>query len=796
MIRIKNLSISQKIIAIVMLISFGVLLSLTIVYSYFSWQANRQSFADSLSVLGKTIGVNASATLAFKDPVTAKEILAALQSNSDIASAQIFDENGEIFTTFQSTSPANQALLTVMPTDRMEQARTSDTTTTVFHPNYIDVIQPILIGNRPTGYISVQGNISALYEGFRKQLAFMGILLVSASIISYLLARRLQAFISGPISELANSMQSVSDENDYALRLTPRSNDELGSLFNSFNLMLEHIQNRDEAIEEAKNIAETANRSKSEFLANMSHEIRTPMNGVLGMAELLENTELNDTQINYVQTIRRSGKTLVSVINDILDFSKVEAGQLTLEEQPFELSPLIEHVLELFKEPVNKKKLELVGHIIEPVPSHLLGDGMRLTQILINLIGNAVKFTHQGKITLTVSLKNESSQQAWLCFSVNDTGIGIAQDKLGTIFEAFRQADGSTSRQYGGTGLGLAISSQLIGLFGGDLQVESKPGLGSTFSFTIPFGKTNVMQLNRPSLELSKPVKETGLAHKTPSALSYAAFTNFNGKILVAEDNPVNQMLACDMLEQMGIETDVANNGREAFEAATTYRYGLILMDIQMPQVDGLEATALIRAHESKLAYNTPIAALTANAMTGDKGHFLNSGMDDYLSKPFHMKDLSALISRWIKPEVSSSEAVEKTNAVGTTDASADDIKTIVLDPATLKSLTDHYRGDKWPRFEKLLAMYTKSADQLMASLQQAVENADAEAIYQAAHSLKSSSANLAAIQVAKTCGQLEAEARAKNLTFANEHFETLKSDYKNACDALNKIDHSTETNL
>ena len=776
---LRNLSIAQKIIAIVMLISLGVLLSLAIIFGYFSLQTNQKNFSDSLLVLSKTIGVNATAAIAFKDPYTGVEILTALEANSDIAAAQLYDKNGKIFANYESPAHSNQALLEEISDSFSQREILPATIAGTFHTGYIDVIQPIHVSQKTIGYIAIQGNLSAIYQDFQEQLLLMVILYLAGVLVTYLLARRMQSIISSPVKELAETMQSVSAQNNYALRLKSPGNDELGSLFNSFNQMLEKIQGRDEGIKEARNIAEAANKSKTEFLANMSHEIRTPMNGMLGMAELLDNTELNTQQQKYIKTIRRSGDTLLSVINDILDFSKVEAGELNLEEEPFELEPLIAHVLELFQDSADRKQLHINTKLTSSLPTHFIGDSMRLTQILMNLVANAIKFTRHGHVTLGVSLVDESDNNVWLHFSVDDSGIGIAKEKVASIFEAFQQADGSISRQYGGTGLGLAISSQLIKLFGGDLNVESKLGLGSTFSFTIPLTKNKTIE---PATQVQHPVNhDEPQANMNIDTLNKPVPDETNGKILVAEDNPVNQMLACDMLEQIGIETDVANNGQEAFDAASQQRYSLIMMDIQMPQVDGLEATALIRELEAALPYRTPIAAVTANAMAGDKERFLAAGMDDYLSKPFSLQSLTELVQRWLKPTDTEPDAQT------TVQKSIDEI----LDPTTLKTLTDYYCGEKWPRFQQLLAAFEESANAQIATLKQAVENADAEAIRQAAHGLKSSSGNLAAQKLSQSCALMEAEARASNPQSASQYLPQILSDYEAACNVLKQLDYS-----
>jgi signal transduction histidine kinase/CheY-like chemotaxis protein len=498
------------------------------------------------------------------------------------------------------------------------------------------------------------------------------------------------------------------------------------------------LRESEAALARAHDLAVQAARLKSEFLANMSHEVRTPLNGVIGLADLLLDTPLNDEQRSYADTLQASAETLLRVVNDILDFSKIEAGKLRVESVAFDPRALVAEVVALYQRQAQAKKLELTATVAPGVPPAVSGDPVRLRQVLLNLTGNALKFTAQGRVSVSLD-----AADATLRFTVADTGPGLSREAQSALFRPFVQGDHDTARRYGGTGLGLAICKQLAELMGGAIGVESAPGQGARFWFTARCEPADEAVYDATDAPASAPDAAARLVlwdeEDAPATLPTA-------RVLLVEDNPVNRRVAQKHLSYLGYHADLARDGHEAVAAARQRAYDLIFMDCQMAGLDGFAAAAAIRRHETG-ARRTPIVAVTSHVLPGDRERCLAAGMDDYLSKPVRRSDFAAMLARWLPDEAEQFSPAALYDALGFTPDE---------DPET---------------FREVLTLFFQGADERLAALRAALADDDQAALKFTAHALRGSGSALGLARLERLCRLLEEAAdgaqaiKAKALT-------------------------------
>ncbi len=733
---LKNASIKHKLELIILLTTASVLLLSLLLLMIVEINTARSETVTRLQSLALLLGANSSAAITFSDRNTANDILATLSTQQDVVKASITLNNGDNFAHYISED--------FKENDNQDQ----DTTSLGSYFRMVSVNEPILLDGEIIGEISIRGNMSrAKSTLLRQSLMVMGVFIVSM-IFAFWLSNRFQRVISIPVQQLLRTMKRIAVKRDFSHRAQRLSNDELGSLVDGFNAMLDRIQKHDRKLaayhqdlerqvtertrefNTAKNVAEAASQAKSDFLATMSHEIRTPMSGVIGFAHLLRKTSLSEQQTEYVDTIITSAQSLLEIIDDILNFSKMEAGKVSLECSSFVFQTLIHDVEVLFMLKAEEKGLTLTTTVADDVPPMLYGDSSRIRQILINLVGNAIKFTDEGSVSITIEKEEIKGDQVTLNIIVSDTGIGISKEQQLQLFQPFQQCDRSITRNYGGTGLGLVIAQRLAYLMNGEITLKSTPGVGSTFSVHISLAISNSSNLadNSRLRDGHETIQDSADIQEYTDAL-FKTLT-----ILVVDDSQVNLTLAKTLLSKKGAEVTAVTSALEALQIIENQKFDLILMDLEMPRMSGIEAARKIRATQGT---NLPIIAVTAHVLPQKRQDVLDAGMDDLLTKPYLPDQLYKIIAKWSGNDYAAPPHEPTLETDSDSDSAVYNLSTALASVAYDSRAAD-----------MIVNEFLEMIPDCESMLKQASLSGDLDALFQAAHKLEGSACTSGASQI------------------------------------------------
>ncbi len=905
-------TIERKIAFFMGLVAVSVLFTCAALFlAYYFWDSQIQHRIQT-SVLTQVIGSNCASAISFEDDVAALDTLAPLRSMKDIIQACLFFKDGKRFVCLNKAADVKN----LSDLRLMDQSGSDHPFNESFFSNVHNCLKPISWQGEKVGYIWVQKDLSRFYEAFLSTVILVMFVSLVIAAISLLLAGYFSNRLVEPINQLIASVQEITSAGDYSHRVEKTSEDELGLLIEHFNEMLEKIEHRDALLmrsreeleqkvkdrtqelsrinqelehlvvkyKEAKDRAEEASKAKSRFLANMSHEIRTPMNGVLGMAEILLKTDLSPKQRRLVKSILKSGEILLNIINDILDFSRLEAGRMELKKEEFPLLDLCREIIELFQIPASQKGINIYLAWEPGIPERITGDPDKLKEILINLVGNAVKFTDEEDIIIRLknNIKNREGNEATLIIEVEDRGIGISQDRLPSIFDAFSQADASASKNYEGTGLGLAIVKGLVKRMGGSICVESEPGKGTLFRLELPYDirdipeqacSTMPQKVKKaicyvkhvflreqvlsafqahgvdttfveseeellgakgiydfvivdvelvPDFKSSKvkkilapngkviclyektvpdmkelghevlPIKkneayfrmeliaagrsQTEVAEKEEKDTP-VSFDLSGVKILLVEDNVVNQELCMEMFSSLGCSTTIATSGEEALDILLHESFDIIFMDCQMPGLDGYETTRIFRGREEGKGTHTPVVALTAYAMAEDRDKCLAAGMDDYLSKPFKLEQLRQMLIKWVGnrntlTELTPADVPDK----GLENKNVSDV---VVEPSVIEELRMLEKASGKKFFSKSLQKFFANSPKYIQAMELALEKGDFDSMSFNAHTFKGTTGFMGAIKLSSLCLEMEQKAKKRDSNGLENILDEIKEEYE-----------------